>query len=209
MNVYEIFRSLQGETSRVGLPMDFIRLAGCDLACTYCDTPDARDRAAGREMTVAEVLSALPSPALQWVMITGGEPLLQAEAVNALVAALCDVGRRVMVETSGAYPVEVLDARAVRIMDVKTPGSGMAERMDWANLEALRPLDEAKFVVTGRSDYEWACQLVAEKDLAARAIVLFGAARPHLDAKTLAGWILADGLPVRLNQQLHKSLGIR
>jgi len=209
MRVYEIFRSLQGETSRAGVPMDFIRLAGCDLACTYCDTPAARDPSAGRAMTVAEVMAALPSPALPWVAITGGEPLLQLDEVNALVAALHGSGRRTLVETSGAHPVDGLDARAVRILDVKTPGSGMAERMVWANLDRLRPTDEVKFVLTGRADYEWACRVVDRHGLAARAVVLMGSAHPHLDAATVAGWILSDGRPVRLNLQLHKDLALR
>ena len=208
MRVYETFRSLQGETTRAGVPMDFIRLAGCPLGCTYCDTPAARDPAAGREMTVAEVVSALPSPPLEWVMITGGEPLLQLDAVNTLVAALAETGRRTLVETCGAVSTAGLDARAVRILDVKTPGSGMAERMDWANLDCLRPVDEVKFVLTDRADYEWARGLVAERRLLERAAVLFGPARPHLSARQVADWLLADGLGVRLNLQIHKGLGL-
>jgi len=209
MNVYEIFRSLQGETSRVGLPMDFVRLAGCDLACSYCDTPEARDASAGRDMSVAEVLAALPAPPLEWVMITGGEPLLQVDAVNALVDALHAGGRPSLVETSGAHPTDTLDPRAIRILDWKTPGSGMAERMCRENLGRLRPEDEVKFVLTGRSDYEWARQITADERLVERATVLFGPARPHLDEKTLAGWLASDALTVRLNVQLHKWLGFR
>ncbi len=209
MNVYEIFRSLQGESSRAGVPMDFVRLAGCDLACTYCDTPAARDPSAGREMSAAQVVAALPWPALPWVVITGGEPLLQLEEVNALVATLAETGRRTLVETSGAHPVEGLDERSVRVLDVKTPGSGMAERMCWANLERLRPADDVKFVLTGRADYEWARGVVERRGLSARAVVLFGPAGPGLDGGTVARWLLEDGLPVRLNLQLHKDLGLR
>jgi len=209
MRVYEIFRSLQGETSRAGVPMDLVRLAGCDLACTYCDTPEACDASAGREMSAGEVLAALPSPPLPWTAITGGEPLLQRDALNALVAALAETGRRVLVETSGAHALADLDDRAVRILDVKTPGSGMAERMVWANLERLRPTDEVKFVLTGRADYEWACDVVERYDLADRAIVLMGPARPQLEPATVAEWILADGRPVRLNLQVHQDLGLR
>ncbi|MFO8014961.1 MAG: 7-carboxy-7-deazaguanine synthase QueE [Phycisphaerae bacterium] len=208
MNVYEIFRSLQGETSRAGVPMDFVRLAGCDLACTYCDTAAARNPSAGRQMAVPEVVAALPSPPLPWVAVTGGEPLLQLDEVNALVAALADTGRRVLVETCGAHPVAALDARAVRILDVKTPGSGMADRMVWANLDRLRPTDEVKFVLTGRADYEWACRVVDRHNLAARTVVLMGPARPSLEAATVAKWLLADGRPVRLNLQIHKDLGL-
>jgi len=209
MRVYEIFRSLQGEGSRAGVPMDFVRLAGCDLACTYCDTPAARDASAGREMTVPEVLAALPSPALPWVAVTGGEPLLQRVEVNALVSALAGTGRRVLVETSGAHPLEDLDDRAVRILDVKTPGSGMAERIVWANLDRLRPGDEVKFTLTDRADYKWACEVVDRHGLADRAIVLMGPARPALEPATVAEWILADGRPVRLNLQVHRALGLR
>jgi len=209
MNVYEIFRSLQGETSRAGVPMDFVRLAGCDLACTYCDTPAARDPDAGREMTPSEVVAALPSPALPWVAVTGGEPLLQLAEVNALVAALAETGRQVLVETSGAHSVDGLDERAVRILDVKTPGSGMADRMDWSNLERLRPTDEVKFVLTDRTDYEWALEVVDRYDLASRTTVLMGPARGRLEVRTVAEWILADGRPIRLNLQIHKDLDLR
>jgi len=209
MQVYEIFRSLQGETSRAGVPMDFVRLAGCDLACTYCDTPAARDASAGREMSAREVLAALPSPPLPWIAITGGEPLLQLDDVNALIAALAGTGRRVLVETCGSHSVEALDERAVRVLDVKTPGSGMAERMDRTNLVRLRPGDEVKFVLTDRTDYDWAWRVVDRHDLCARAVVLMGPARPHLDAKTVAEWILADGRPIRLNLQIHKDAGLR
>ena len=209
MRVFEIFRSIQGETTRAGVPMGFVRLAGCDLACAYCDTPAARDPAAGRRMAVAEVLAAMAAPPLPWVAITGGEPLLQAAEVNALIAALLDRGRQVLVETSGAHPIDSLDPRAVRIVDVKTPGSGMAERMLWRNLDLVRPGDEVKFVLTGRGDYEWAKTIVARHGLAGRTTVLFGAAAPLLDAASLARWILDDGLPVRLNLQLHKLLGLR
>jgi len=206
MRVFEIFRSIQGETTRAGVPMDFVRLAGCDLACSYCDTPAARRADAGRNMTVADVLGALPSPPLPWLMITGGEPLLQVEELNRLIAALIESGRKVVVETSGAHPTEMLDDRAARILDVKTPGSGMADRVCWSNLEHLRPDDEVTFVLVDRADYEWACEVVERHGLLERLPVLFGAARGRLDPRLLAGWLLEDGLPVRLNFQLHKYL---
>ena len=208
MQVFEIFRSIQGETTRAGVPMGFVRLAGCDLACAYCDTPAARDPAAGRRMAVEEVLAAVAAPPLPWVAVTGGEPLLQAAEVNALIASLAAAGRQVLLETSGAHPIGVLDPRAVRIVDVKTPGSGMADRMHWPNLDLVRPGDEVKFVLAGREDYEWAKSVVARHGLAGRTTVLFGPAAPLLDAASLARWILDDGLPVRLNLQLHKLLGL-
>ena len=220
MRVFEIFRSIQGETTRVGLPMAFVRVAGCDLACSYCDTPDARPPDAGREMTIAQVLAALPCsrehlslqglprPPRTEVMITGGEPLLQPEDVNALVVELVCRGHEVMVETSGAHPIDLVDARARRIVDVKTPGSGMADRMDWRNLERLTSRDEVKFVLTGRPDYDWAKEVVESHGLLARCPVLFGSAWPLLDPKALARWMVEDALPVRLNLQIHKVLGL-
>jgi 7-carboxy-7-deazaguanine synthase len=207
MRVYEIFRSIQGETAEVGRPMWLVRLAGCDLRCSYCDTPAARDPAAGREMTVEEVLAAMDPP-LPWCMITGGEPLLQPEAVNVLVAALAARGRHVLLETSGAHPTAGLHPAARRIVDVKTPGSGMAGRLHGPNLARLRPQDEAKFVLTGRADYDWAKRFLAARGDLAPATVLFGAAQPALDPKALARWIVEDGLPVRLNLQVHKVLGL-
>ena len=221
MRVLEILRSIQGETSRAGLPMNFVRLAGCDLACAYCDTVPARDMRAGREMSVAEVLAAIARPALPWTAITGGEPLLQVREVNAFIAALLEAkgsgplrlkgpdpfrGRGVLVETSGAHSIDALDPRAVRIVDVKTPGSGMVERMNWRNLDLVRPEDEVKFVLTGREDYEWAKGVAARHSLPGRTTVLFGAAEPALPAAELARWIIEDGLAVRLNLGIHKYL---
>jgi 7-carboxy-7-deazaguanine synthase len=208
MRVFEIFRSIQGETTRAGLPTWFVRLAGCDLACTYCDTVPARDPEAGRAMTVEEVLAAIASPALPHVAITGGEPMHQVAEVNALIAALVSAGREVLVETNGAHPIDALDPRAVRIVDCKTPGSGMAARMCWRNLDLVTACDEVKFVLTGRADYDWAKGVLVRHRLAGRTTVLFGAAAPLLDPATLARWILDDGLPVRLNTQLHKMLGM-
>ena len=252
MHIFEIFRSIQGETSRAGLPMWFIRLAGCDLVCTYCDTAAARDMKAGRAMTVAEVVAAVGGAPLarkpstqpnallfesrlnearlnesrlnearlnearlneaglnECVAITGGEPMLQLDEVNALVSALIERGRGVLIETSGAHPIDRLDKRAVRIVDVKTPGSGMAERMCWANLRNLEPHDEVNFVLTGRADYDWARDVCSRYGLIGRAEVLFSPAAPDLNPRTLADWILADALAVRLNIQLHKLLGMR
>jgi 7-carboxy-7-deazaguanine synthase len=208
MQIFEIFRSIQGETTRAGLPTWFVRLAGCDLRCTYCDTASARDPGAGRAMTVEEVLAAIASPALPHVAVTGGEPMQQVQAVNALIAALAALKREVLVETNGAHPIDALDPRAVRIVDVKTPGSGMADRMCWRSLDLVTLRDEVKFVLTGRADYDWAKDVLARHRLIGRTTVLFGAAAPLLDSATLARWVLDDGLAVRLNVQLHKMLGL-
>lgn len=208
MRIYDIFRSIQGESTQAGVPMDFIRLAGCDLSCSYCDTAAARDPSGGREMTVTEVLAALPQPPLPHVEITGGEPMLQVNEVNALIAALVDAGRTVLVETSGAHPIERLDARAIRIVDVKTPGSGMAHANLWQNLAHLTPRDEVKFVLRGRADYDWSKDVLARYRLAETVPVLFSPVEGSLDPRTLAEWILADALPVRLNLQMHKYLGL-
>jgi 7-carboxy-7-deazaguanine synthase len=208
MQIFEIFRSIQGETTRAGLPTWFVRLSGCDLACSYCDTTAARDPEAGQAMTVEEVLAAVASPALPHVAITGGEPMHQVAAVNAIIAPLVSADREVLVETNGAHPIDALDPRAVRIVDVKTPGSGMADRMCLRNLDLVTPRDEVKFVLTGRKDYDWSKDVLARHRLAGRTTVLFGAAAPLLDSATLARWILDDGLPVRLNVQLHKMLGL-
>ncbi len=210
MRIYEIFRSLQGETTLVGMPTWFVRLAGCDLACSYCDTPEARDPEAGREMDREAVLEAVARPPLPCAMITGGEPMLQLDEVNALAAALLSQNVEVLVETSGAYRIEELEPRARRIVDWKTPGSRMVERMRLENTEHLRQGDEVKFVLTGREDYDWAKGLVVERGLLdGEAAVLFGAAAGRLADARLARWLVEDALPVRLNVQLHKRLGLR
>ncbi len=208
LRVFEIFRSLQGETTRVGLPMWFVRLAGCDLACTWCDTPAARDPDAGRAMSLDEVLDVTAAPPLDWLTVTGGEPLLQVEAVNALVARCAARGQRVLVETSGAHLIDELHPWAYRILDVKAPGSGMADRMRPENLAALRPEDEVKLVLAGRDDYDWAAARLRAGDFPAGVAVLLAAAEGRLEAAVLARWMVEDGLGARLNVQIHKGLGL-
>jgi len=213
LRITEIFHSIQGESTWAGCPCTFIRLTGCHLRCTYCDTEYAFREGARRsiESIVQEVL-AYPT---RLVEVTGGEPLLQA-GVHELMSALLDSGCTVLLETSGACDIAVCDPRVIRILDIKTPGSGEAHRMIASNLDDLRPADEVKFVVTDRADYEWARQFVRLHDLPARCrAVLFSAVFEQAPGREIAGcaglslrdlaeWILADGLAVRMQVQLHK-----
>ncbi|HPB28467.1 MAG TPA: radical SAM protein, partial [Acidobacteriota bacterium] len=162
--VAEIFFSIQGESTFAGRPCAFVRLAGCNLDCRYCDTPAART--GGRAMSVDEVVAAVAAFGCPLVEITGGEPLLQA-GVPELCRRLLADGRRVLLETNGSLPLDVVDGRVVRIMDVKTPGSGMAQRMRAENLDQLRPPDQLKFVLIDRADYEWAREYLTTHSLPA------------------------------------------
>jgi 7-carboxy-7-deazaguanine synthase len=201
--VNEVFLSIQGEGTRAGRPCVFVRLTGCPLRCVWCDTAYAFHEGTRRE--VDDVVAEAQGQSTRLVCVTGGEPLAQPEAFE-LVQRLADRGFEVVVETSGHVSLERLDPRAVAIMDVKTPGSGEVARNDWENLDRLRPMDEVKLVLDGRADYEWARDLVRERDLAARCTVLFSPVHGTLDPGTLGRWILEDGLPVRLQVQLHKAL---
>jgi 7-carboxy-7-deazaguanine synthase len=203
LTISEVFFSIQGEGSRAGRPCVFVRLTGCPLRCVWCDTAYAFQEGVRRdeEDLLAELLS-FPSRLL---CLTGGEPLAQPAAFP-FVTRLLDGGWEVVVETSGHVPVGPLDPRAVVILDVKTPGSGESTRMEWANLDRLRGTDEAKFVIDGRADYEWSRKAVLERRLAERCTVLFSPVHGVLDPGTLGRWILDDGLPVRLQVQLHKYL---
>jgi 7-carboxy-7-deazaguanine synthase len=201
--VNEVFLSIQGEGTRAGRPCVFVRLTGCPLRCVWCDTSYAFHE--GRRRDVDDLVAEAESHPTRLVCVTGGEPLAQPEAFD-LVKRLADRGFEVVVETSGHVSLERLDPRAVAVMDVKTPGSGEVSRMEWTNLDRLRPTDEAKLVLDGRGDYEWARDLVRERDLAARCTVLFSPVHGALDPGTLGRWILEDGLPVRLQVQLHKVL---
>ncbi len=199
--VSEIFHSIQGESTYAGVPCVFVRLAGCNLRCTWCDTTYAFHD--GRPMTIEQVLEEVGRYACRTVELTGGEPLLQREAV-ALMAALLERGYRVLLETSGSLPVDEVPDGVVRILDVKCPGSGESERNCWENLDRLRPGDELKFVVRDRGDYAWAAALVRDLALHERATVLFSPVHGECDPADLARWILDDGLPVRLQVQVHK-----
>ncbi len=203
LRISEIFFSLQGETSRIGLPTVFVRLTGCPLRCTYCDTTYAFT--GGQTMTLEAVLAEVARHAPRNVCVTGGEPLAQKNC-RLLLQALCDAGYSVSLETSGALDVSGVDERVVKVLDIKTPASGEVERNLWSNLEHLGPDDEIKFVLCDEADYQWAKQKLLEHDLAKRCAVLFSPAQGQLAARDVAEWILRDHLPVRLQVQLHKLL---
>jgi 7-carboxy-7-deazaguanine synthase len=201
LTVNEIFHSIQGESTRAGRPCVFVRLTACDLRCTWCDTPYAFYE--GRKMSVDEVVSAVDEYGCPLVEITGGEPLLQEE-VYPLMQRLLDGGHTVMLETGGNRPIERVPAPVIKVVDVKCPGSGEAEKNYWPNLEALAPHDEVKFVVADRADYEFARGVVRGKLAGGRNPILFSPVHGTLDAKTLSEWVLADRLPVQVQLQLHK-----
>lgn len=203
LRVTEIFFSLQGEASRVGLPTVFVRLTGCPLRCGYCDTDYAFQGGEWLDLvTIRDRVRAYPT---RHVTVTGGEPLAQRACLE-LLSTLCDQGLDVSLETSGALDISGVDARVARIVDVKTPGSGEEEKNHWPNLDRLTPRDEVKFVLTGESDYLWARERLAEYALPARCPVLFSPAWGSLHAAMLAEWVLRDGLAVRVQVQLHKLL---
>lgn len=204
LRITEIFHSLQGESSTVGLPTAFVRLTGCPLRCRYCDTEYAFY--GGEERTFADILAAVGERRVRHVTVTGGEPLAQPQCL-ALLTMLCDEGYRVSLETSGAMDVEGVDKRVCIVLDLKTPGSGESARNLYENVGKLKPGDQVKFVLCDRADYEWARFKVAEYHLPDKvAEVLFSASHGQLDSTDLANWILEDELPVRLQVQLHKLL---
>lgn len=203
LRITEIFHSLQGETSRVGLPTVFVRLTGCPLRCGYCDTAYAFH--GGQTLTLGDVLAAVARHGARYVTVTGGEPLAQKNCLP-LLGLLGDAGYAVSLETSGALDIGGVDARVTRVLDIKTPGSGEVTRNRWANLDCLRSTDEIKFVICNEADYAWAKQQLAERGLDRRCTVLFSPAAPELAPTQLAEWILRDRLPVRFQIQLHKIL---
>ncbi|NWG87443.1 MAG: 7-carboxy-7-deazaguanine synthase QueE [Hydrogenophilaceae bacterium] len=203
LRITEIFYSVQGETSRVGLPTVFVRLTGCPLRCGYCDTAYAFQ--GGEWMTLPQILDAVAAYAPRQVTVTGGEPLAQRDC-PVLLAALCDAGYDVSLETSGALDIANVDRRVARIVDIKTPGSGEVERNLWSNIEQLTPRDEVKFVIVDEADYRWSVGVLREHRLAERCQVLFSPVFGKLAPRQLAEWILRDRLPVRMQLQLHKIL---
>jgi len=203
LRVSEIFYSLQGETSRVGLPTVFIRLTGCPLRCVYCDTTYAFT--GGQNMSLANILQQVAEYGPGYVTVTGGEPLAQKNCLP-LLGALCDAGYEVSLETGGALDISGVDARVMRVVDIKTPASGEAAKNRWENLSLLTRHDEIKFVLCDESDYQWAKQILQQHQLAGKCAVLFSPVHGTMDATQLANWILRDRLPVRIQLQLHKLL---
>lgn len=203
LRITEIFYSLQGEASRVGLPTVFVRLTGCPLRCVWCDTEYSFT--GGEAATLASVLAELAKYPAKQVCVTGGEPLSQKECLP-LLTALCDAGYDVSLETSGALDIAAVDPRVARIMDLKAPDSGECEKNLWANLAALNQGDEIKIVIASRADYEWARGVLLKHQLDRLCPVLFSPAQGQIEPADLADWILEDGLPVRFQLQLHKLL---
>lgn len=203
LRLTEIFHSLQGEAARSGLPTVFIRLTGCPLRCTWCDT--TYSFTGGSAWEIADILAEVARHPTRHVCVTGGEPLAQKEC-PVLLQALCDAGYDVCLETSGALDISTIDPRVARIMDLKAPASGECERNLWSNLRHLKAGDEIKIIIADRADYDWACQQLTQHRLADLCPVLLSPAQGSQDARQLAEWILQDGLPVRLQLQLHKLL---
>lgn len=203
LRISEIFFSLQGESRSVGCPTAFVRLTGCPLRCDYCDTEYAFQ--GGRWMTLDAVVAAVAQYDARYVTVTGGEPLAQKQALP-LLESLCDAGYEVSLETSGALDIAAVDPRVVKVMDLKTPGSGEATKNRWQNLEHLAQRDQIKFVLCDRADYDWACSVIVQHALADCCELLFSPSFEQLEAQTLADWILTDRLPVRFQLQLHKLL---
>ena len=203
LRISEIFYSLQGESSRVGLPTVFVRLTGCPLRCTYCDTAYAFS--GGKNMALMQILTEVAHYPTRYVTVTGGEPLAQKDCLP-LLRALCDAGYEVSLETGGALDISGVDARVMKVLDIKTPASGEVEKNRWANLAILHERDEIKFVLCDEADYAWAVQMLRERNLADTCTVLFSPSYGQLSPTVLADWILRDHLPVRMQMQLHKVL---
>jgi 7-carboxy-7-deazaguanine synthase len=199
--VNEIFHSIQGESTRAGLPYVFVRLTACDLRCSWCDTEYAFYEGAKRE--VEEVVRDVERYGCDLVEITGGEPLLQPN-VHELIAVLLERGKTVMIETGGHRDIAPLDSRVIRIVDVKTPSSGESHRVRTENFALLRPTDELKFVIRDRADFDWSLGMIERHGLAAKCPLLFSPVAGELDPAELAGWLLGSGLRARLQLQLHK-----
>ncbi len=201
LRINEIYRSIQGESSWAGLPCTFVRLTGCHLRCTYCDSAHAFYD--GTWMTLDDIVQQVAALGTPLVEITGGEPLLQPDC-GRLCTLLLERGCTVLCETSGALPIDRLPVGVIRIMDLKCPSSGEAQRNDWSNIDRLGPRDEVKFVVGSREDYDWSTAVIRAHDLTRRCTVLMSAVFGCLEPRLLVDWILQDRLAVRFQLQLHK-----
>jgi len=203
IKIFEIFHSLQGETSRLGLPTVFVRLTGCPMRCTYCDTEYAFS--GGSNMEIDDIMRKVAEFGTPYVTVTGGEPLAQ-KACYSLLNTLCDAGYNVSLETGGAMDITPVDNRVSVILDIKTPASNEEKNMLWDNLTHVKKTDELKFVICNRADYDWAKAKLTELKLAEKCPVLFSPSFHDLKADELAKWVLADRLPVRMQLQMHKIL---
>ncbi len=201
LKIHEIYRSIQGESSYTGLPCVFVRLTGCNLRCTWCDTEHAFYE--GTDMSLDAIVAAVEAFDTPLVEITGGEPLAQKDAVP-LMRRLLDKGHRVLLETGGSLSIKAVPDAVIKILDLKCPGSGEADKNLYENLRYLNANDEVKFVILDRSDYEWSKDIITKHALDEKARILFSPVYDKLPLKDLAEWILADNLPVRLQTQLHK-----
>jgi 7-carboxy-7-deazaguanine synthase len=203
LKIHEIFHSIQGESSRIGLPTTFVRLTGCPMRCVYCDTAYAFS--GGSNMSLADIMLKVAELGAHYVTVTGGEPLAQKEC-HGLLTALCDAGYSVSLETGGAMDIRAVDSRVSVILDIKTPGSGELAKNLWSNLALLKASDEVKFVLCDRADYDWAKQQLVEHKLNQTCPVIFSPVYSQVQPSDLAAWVLADKLPVRMQVQLHKIL---
>ena len=201
LTINEIFFSLQGESTRLGIPTIFIRLTGCPMRCHYCDTAYAFDD--GQKMSFENIVEYIKPYKSKFITLTGGEPLVQKEAY-AFLEVLCDMGYQVSLETGGAESIKDVDERVKIILDIKTPGSGELDNYLWENLNHLKLIDEIKLVITSHDDYLWAKQTIKDKKLIGKYEILFSPSYEDMDVKNLAQWILDDALPVRLQLQQHK-----
>ncbi|MDP3308171.1 7-carboxy-7-deazaguanine synthase QueE [Methylotenera sp.] len=203
LKIHEIFYSIQGESSRIGLPTVFIRLTGCPMRCVYCDTAYAFS--GGSNMEITDILAKVATYGTKYVTVTGGEPLAQKDC-HILLKDLCDKGYSVSLETGGAIDISLVDKRVSVILDVKTPGSGEVKNNLWGNLAHLKKSDEVKFVLCSRADYDWAKEILVSHQITDKCPVLFSPVYSQVSPTELAEWVLADKLPVRIQVQLHKIL---
>ncbi len=201
LKINEIFYSLQGESSRIGLPTTFIRLTGCPMRCNYCDTAYAFHE--GKNLSFVEIIDEIKHFDTNFITVTGGEPLAQ-RSCYAFLDQLCDIGYDVSLETGGALSIKDVHEKVKIILDIKTPGSGESENNHWDNLLLIKPTDEIKIVITDQNDYKWAKKVIQEKGLYLNSDILFSPSFGDLEPSELAGWILKDNLKVRMQLQLHK-----